>query len=147
MLLKTRLLTKWSHVFRRNSYSTSSTTSDKVRQVIGCGTPTAIQLQFSYKIWQCERNQRGFNLYLMCIGWMRIQNQVNVNLICIQCERASVKCVHAKFGVFFVKELPHMQTLLFGKSNVCMCLLYTYVNCIVVKLWNRWNFWNYPYIL
>ena len=35
MLLKTRPLTKWALVVRQNSRSTSSTTSDKVRQIIG----------------------------------------------------------------------------------------------------------------
>ena len=35
MLPKNRSLTKWSHVVRRSSCSTSSITSDKVREVIG----------------------------------------------------------------------------------------------------------------
>ena len=34
MLLKTRMLTKWSRVVRWNSLSASSTTSNKVRQII-----------------------------------------------------------------------------------------------------------------
>ena len=35
MLSKKRSLTKWSCVVRRNIHSTLSTTSDKVRQIIG----------------------------------------------------------------------------------------------------------------
>ena len=33
IIMKMRLLTKWSHVVCQNSHCTSSTTSDKVRQI------------------------------------------------------------------------------------------------------------------
>ena len=95
-----RPLTKWSHVVYQNSRSASSTTSDKVRQIIGwtlvcvsihlecwldkakvkivtwAAVSVACLQQFNYnsvfKIWQCECNWRGFNLHLMHIRWMQI---------------------------------------------------------------------------
>ena len=94
------------HVVRRNSRSTSFTTSKKVinlkqvnEQTLVCvlihlhvecwldktrveiitwaAVGVACQLQFSYnsvlKYWQCECDQRGFNLHSMRIGCVRIQ--------------------------------------------------------------------------
>ena len=95
MLLKKRPLTKLSRVVCQNSRSTSSTTSDKVWQIIGqtlvcaslhlecwldkprveivtwAAVGVAHQQQFSYnsvsKFWQCEHNPCGFSLHLMPI--------------------------------------------------------------------------------
>ena len=95
-----RPLTKWSHVVRKNSRSTLSITSNKVRQIIGrtlvcllilleCWLNKArvklllvvqwvwhtnsIRLQFGFKICRRECNWCWFNSHSKCNVWMRIQ--------------------------------------------------------------------------
>ena len=114
MLPKKRPLTKWSRVVRRSSCLMSSTTSGKVREIIGwtlvcvsihleclldksrvevvtwAAVGVANQQQFSYnsvsKLSQCEHDQCGFNSHSMRIGWMRIQFAFNQ----IKCEKAFI---------------------------------------------------------
>ena len=95
-----RPLTKWSHVVHKNSRSTLSITSNKVRQIIGrtlvcllilleCWLNKArvklllvvqwvwhtnsIRLQFGFKICRWECNWCWFNSHSKCNVWMRIQ--------------------------------------------------------------------------
>ena len=115
MLSKKRPLTKWSCVVRRNIRSTLSTTSDKVRQIIGrtlvcvsihlecwlnqaraeivtwAAVGVARQQQFSHnsvsKFWQCERDQCGLNSH---------SNKIKCEKALIQASR--IHCVRVKHG-------------------------------------------------
>ena len=102
-MLLTKCCQKWDRLpsgLHRNSCSTSSTTSNKARQILGqtlCvfrfilnvgsikpGWKLLLELQWvqhansnsvtvQFLIWQCERVWHGFNLHSMHIGWMWIQ--------------------------------------------------------------------------
>ena len=126
MLLKKRPLTKWSYVVLRNSCSTLSTTSDKARQIIGwtlvcvsihlecwldkaraknrylgcsgCGMPTAIQLQFCFKILAVW-------MWSMWIEFTFDAHQVNVNSIRIQTESSVKRPYNA--CVLYVNQTVH----------------------------------------
>ena len=99
MLSTKRPLTKWSrvHVVRRNSRSTLSTTSDKVRQVIGrtlvcvsihlecCLNKARVEIATWAAVGVARQQQFSYNSVSKC--W---QTTINVDSIRIRC--ASGEC-------------------------------------------------------